>query len=59
VTAGHAVPLVVLRSIQDIPDEIGEEAGFQWNGLEVGQRESGSDGRKEDISDKGEVVTEE
>jgi hypothetical protein len=59
VTAGHAVPLVVLRSIQDIPDEIGEKAGFQWNGLQVGQRESRSDGGEEYISDKREIVAEE
>ncbi len=58
-TAGHAVPLVVLRSIQDIPDEIGEKAGFQRNGLEVDQRVAGPDGGEEDISDKGEIVAEE
>jgi len=54
--AGHTVPFIMLQKIEHIPDQIGQQAPFERNGLEGSQGETGSDGRKEDIPDEGEVV---
>jgi hypothetical protein len=47
----------MLQSIEDIPDPIGNEAPFQRNRVERSERETGSNGREENVPDKGKIVT--
>ena len=59
VTAGHAIPFVALKPIQNVPDKIGEKGGpLKGNSIEMGQRISRADGGKENIPDKREIITE-
>jgi hypothetical protein len=57
VTAGHAISFIMFQGIQDISDKIGDETSLQRYRIEVGRGVSRSDGRKENVPDKRNVVT--
>jgi hypothetical protein len=57
VTAGHAISFIMFQGIQDISDKIGDETSLQGYRIEVGHGVSRSDGRKENVPNKRNVVT--
>jgi hypothetical protein len=55
--AGHAISFIMLQGIQEISDTVGDETSLQGYRVEVGHGVSRSDGRKENVADKRNVVT--
>jgi len=58
VSAGHAVPFVVLNGVQAISNRIGDETSFKRHGIEVGHGIPGPDRGKKNVACKGKVIPE-
>jgi hypothetical protein len=55
--AGHAISFIMLQSVQCVSHKIGEKAPLQGDRIKMGQCIPWSNGGKENISDKGNIVT--
>jgi hypothetical protein len=55
--AGHAISFIMFQGVQDIPDKVCDKTSLQGDRVEVSHGVSRSDGRKENVADKRNIVT--
>ena len=58
-TAGHAIPFVILHQIYEPAHEIGNKIAVEGNRLEVGQGVPRANRRKEHVADERQIPTQE